>query len=309
LEIGTTDYNFSRKEIEIMLKTFEMQDDMVKKICLLKYYEELTNFEISQVLDITNSTIQVTMKLLEDIVITNLNNYYNIQHNLGITFNDKNKLEIIHFESIGLTDISTTKETFPVNKNIVHQNDNLFFHDTKIKEFEEMLNDKNCHENIFQNFFTKNPEFIMGLEYKEIHPQLFLYRDNKSKQDFIPDFIMEPVSNKYCDIIELKKPNYKNGIIKGRNKPDRADFRAFVNNLETQLLSYQEYFDDEKNRTIFYERYKLKAYKPKLICVIGRQSDFINGFERQQIENRHNKINFLTYDDILDQVKQYRNYK
>lgn len=78
------------------------------------------------------------------------------------------------------------------------------YKDDTIYQLEEMINSKSASEGDFQSFFKVNQELLSGIDYKTIHPQLVLYSDESP--DLIPDFMLEPMSSKFCDLLELKLP-------------------------------------------------------------------------------------------------------
>jgi hypothetical protein len=47
-----------------------------------------------------------------------------------------------------------------------------------VEELESLMNSRNAREDDFQNFFERNPDFILNDEYRRAHPQLVLSRDD-----------------------------------------------------------------------------------------------------------------------------------
>ena len=216
---------------------------------------------------------------------------------LGLFMDENKKIKIVPFGCSSLINISNTEKIFPVRNSLIqHKKYGVFSNDT-ISLFEDMINSKYCSENDFQEFFKKYPEFLKFRGYKNMYSQPVLIGDNTPNRE--PDFILEPISNEYCDILDLKLPYYRNGIIKQKSEGIRIRFRDIVNELQTQLIEYSKYFDDKKNRDYFEKHYGLKAYKPKLIGVIGRNHYFKNDFQRQELKDQSNgieKIKLLNSD-------------
>jgi hypothetical protein len=228
---------------------------------------------------------------------------FHYQQQLGLLINENNKMNIVPFGCSTLINISNTENTFPVRNSLIqHYNSGIFNIDT-IRLLEDMINSKHSSENDFQEFFIEHPEFLKFFGYKNICSQPVLIGDYAPNRK--PDFILEPTSNEYCDILDLKLSYYENGIIKQKSNGIRVRFKDIVNELQTQLIEYSRYFDDKINRDYFNNRYGLKAYKPKLIGVIGRNHYFKNDLQRQELKDQTNGIELWTYDDILNRAKQF----
>lgn len=177
------------------------------------------------------------------------------------------------------------------------------FKDDVIALFEDMLNAQTCSENDFQQFFSKHPYFLEGLDYKQIHPQLALYNENGSK--LVPDFMLEPMSSDFCDLLELKLP-YEHLVRRLRNQ-NRVRFRSLINEAVSQLNEYRRYFESKQNREEFHKQYGLSAYRPKMILVIGRRNHFRSDVERLDLRELLPKdLEIWTYDDLLNRALKYQ---
>ena len=138
-----------------------------------------------------------------------------------------------------------------------------------INEFEYLINSSKTNEDDFQNFFERNPEFVLNDDYKQAHSHITLAKeDNKS---LIPDFVLEPINqDEFCDLLEIKLPSAKTYIM----KKSREHFSAAITEAAAQLRTYRDYFNEEKNRNKFKETYpSLKVYKPKMFIIIGRHGN------------------------------------
>lgn len=166
-----------------------------------------------------------------------------------------------------------------------------------VEELEELINDPNTKENELQDFFERNPEFILNDSYKEAHPKIVL--DNKKDEKLIPDFILEPYDQgSICDILDIKLASCKIWIM----KKNRTRFSQDVLEACAQLREYSRYFDEEDNRNRVLEKYGLSSYKPKLIVIIGRRGQ-ISPIIRRHIESGIQDITVSTYDDVLSRMR------
>ena len=128
------------------------------------------------------------------------------------------------------------------------------------------MNDPNAKEQDFQDFFERNPDFILNDEYKKAHPHIVLTKDEG--ESLIPDFVLEPVDqNSLCDLLELKLPTVPIFVLQKR----RMRFSAAVLEACAQLREYSNFFEEEKYRKIINERYGLLTYRPKMFVIIGRR--------------------------------------
>jgi len=166
-----------------------------------------------------------------------------------------------------------------------------------------MINCQRCSEGDFQRFFERFPEFLAGLDYRCVHPQLAL--TNVDGPDYIPDFMLEPMASEFCDILELKLP-YSQLTTRLRNQ-SRSRFRALITEAVGQLTEYRRYFDTRDNRLAFHSRYGLQAYYPRMILVVGRRHDFKSDVERQELRSVLPKdLDVWTYDDLIGRAKKYQ---
>ena len=73
-----------------------------------------------------------------------------------------------------------------------------------------------------------------------------------------------------------------------------------------QLLTYLEWFRDDRNRSALAGRVGMSIYEPQLIVVIGRSRDFVDAFDRQRLVSTHPDIQVVTYDDIRTLAERRR---
>jgi len=110
-----------------------------------------------------------------------------------------------------------------------------------VKELESLINNPRAREEWLQNFFERNPDFILNDEYKNAHSHVVLA--DQAGKSLVPDFILEPMDQAgICDLLELKLPATPIFNLKAR----RIRFSAAVMEACAQLREYSMFFDDEK---------------------------------------------------------------
>ena len=151
---------------------------------------------------------------------------------------------------------------------------------------------------LLQMFFENNPEFLrLGVKYRRIIPIVRLPREGKP--DLVPDFLLERVTDGYCDILDIKLPDKK--LITGIE--DRRTFSQNVGSAIAQVDEYRDYFDEKKNRELIEQKYGVKVYKPQVLVLIGDSSN-IDAEELRKIRLRRiNEAEVLTYADIIKHMR------
>ncbi|MGD0819221.1 MAG: Shedu anti-phage system protein SduA domain-containing protein [Desulfomonilia bacterium] len=168
----------------------------------------------------------------------------------------------------------------------------------EIEELEDMLNNQKATEADYQIFFEKHTHFLRNWDLREVYPHVYLTREQESS--LIPDFIITNQETQDAAIVELKKPTHK--IVRHQN--NRTRFADAVMEAKTQLLEYCDWFEIPQNRTKLKAKFKMEIYRPRLMVIIGRASEFRDGIDRQKLRSRDPKIEVVTYDDILTLAKQ-----
>lgn len=162
----------------------------------------------------------------------------------------------------------------------------------EFNEFNRIIRDQNASENDLQRFFERNDVFIRMLGYKRVYPKIVLERDDGTK--LIPDFMIEPVGGEWCDILDIKLPDKEVAV----GTRDRKDFAYSVHQLHAQLREYAAYFDEEKYRKRIISKYGLKAYRPKLIGVIGNNFDQADDVQIRRVMTQYNNFDVFTYEQL-----------
>ncbi len=193
------------------------------------------------------------------------------------------------------------KQCFPARGNVLdpRSDDSYAITSSGIEELEWLVN-SNANESAFQNFFQNNPLFLLGMEYKNLYPQLILEHDDGK---LIPDFFLEYLDGGFLDILDLKRPSARIA----KFPKNRQGLTAAVHESVNQLRTYRNWFDDRSNRQSFRKRYPgLDAYKPRIIVVMGRTSDFQSKVLRQMLkEDIPSFTQLWTYDDVLNRARRY----
>jgi len=166
-----------------------------------------------------------------------------------------------------------------------------------IEELESLVNDKSAREQDFQDFFERNPSFIINDDYKKAHPHVLLTRSDG--ESLIPDFVLEPADeNSLSDLLELKTPLAPVFIL----KKARMRYSAAVLEACAQLREYSSFFDEPENRRVIQDKYGLLAYRPKMFVVIGRKGT-LDPLAVRRVEHELPNLYLRTYDDIINRMK------
>lgn len=172
----------------------------------------------------------------------------------------------------------------------------------QIKKLESLINGGGA-EREFQRFFERFPRFLTNIgPYQKVHAQLVLHREQEGS--LIPDFFLEKIDSDFCDICDLKLPTHE--IV--RHQKNRTRFRDAIMEGIAQLTYYRDWFDSPNNRNAFTAKYGINSYRPRAVLVIGRRASFSTEIERLQLEGGlPNWFQLLTYDEIINRAKHWRN--
>jgi len=167
----------------------------------------------------------------------------------------------------------------------------------EIREFQELINKPGVKEKELQKFLENNSNFLRGLNYQNIYPQLVLEREEKGS--LRPDFILEPFKGDWCDILEVKLP--KPDVVIGSK--DRDVLAAALHQVAAQLREYAAYFENPKYRKWFYQKYGLKCYRPRLIALVGRDMLKMSEVEIRRAMTCYADLDVVTFDKLLKIAK------
>jgi len=167
----------------------------------------------------------------------------------------------------------------------------------QIGELEFLLKDKRVREAEIQNHLEQNPALLESLGYRHVYPQIVLQRDDGTS--LRPDFIVQPTSDEWCDVIDIKLPKMRTVV----GIRDRKTLAAAVHELAAQLREYAAYFEDERLSRRLEQLYGIKCYRPRLIGVIGTDPRLADDRQMRRLMTAYSDIKILTFDQLLQHAK------
>jgi len=181
-----------------------------------------------------------------------------------------------------------------------HLRDFALFSTQEIGELESLINSKTATEADLQKFFELHPHFLRKWDHRGIHPHVFLTRETDGP--LIPDFILTHKETQEAVVLDLKRAWLGSKLV--RTQRNRERFSDMIMEARSQLLTYEDWFEDSGNRQRLKSIVGMEVYRPRLMVVIGRASEFQDEIERQRLRDRMPDIEVVTYDDILRFAKQ-----
>jgi Domain of unknown function (DUF4263) len=208
------------------------------------------------------------------------------------------KIQVIPYHSHAIHEVETIPSKVIIGRpGIIANTTGAVFSD-EIREFETLINSNDAKELRIQRFLESHPNFLKGLNYENIYPQIILERDDDGS--LRPDFILEPYDDAFCDILDIKLPTQK--IFTGRK--DRATLAAGLHEVGAQLREYASYFEQEKYRKLVREKYGLRVYKPRLIAIVGRDMKQMTEPQFRRALTVYDNLQFMTFDELLQHAKR-----
>lgn len=160
----------------------------------------------------------------------------------------------------------------------------------------ENLLEKESAESDFQNWFSKNKIIFKKLNFEKFIEHPTIEWDGKK---YIPDFVAKSISGEWR-IIELKTANTK--VLKISER--RIAFHSSMEKYLSQCTEYSNAFQDNTSRTRFNKTYSTECSRsPAILLIAGRDGDFNKIGAREILSQRIPAITLLTYDDILNHLK------
>lgn len=170
----------------------------------------------------------------------------------------------------------------------------------EIAALEEMIRNPKARERDFQAFFEGHPHFFRRWDYREVHPQVYLVRQDEGP--LVPDFVLTNPEIQQATIVELKLPSPKLIV----HHDNRVRFAAAIHEARSQLLEYREWFQQKANRQRLVGKLGMEVYEPRLAVIIGRSAEFQCALEREKLGGRTPDVEVVTYDDIICYAKRRR---
>lgn len=168
---------------------------------------------------------------------------------------------------------------------------------TTLSRFTDLINDKRASESDFQYFLNANPDILLSLGYSVARPHVTLTSEDGRK--LIPDYLLTIPGTDMVDILDLKRPRHSPIIHRPYPRVSSELSKAIG-----QLRKYQQYFESPSNRRRFEDTYGLRAFKPRVVVVLGRNRHFANAEERRLIDDEIPGVRLLTYDEIASYAEQ-----
>jgi Domain of unknown function (DUF4263) len=167
----------------------------------------------------------------------------------------------------------------------------------QISEFESLLANKRVREFEIQTYLERSPTLLQALGYAQVYPQVVLQRDDGT---FLrPDFIVQPTSDEWCDIVDIKLPTMQTVV----GVRDRKTLSSAIHELAAQLREYSAYFENENLSRRLEQRYGIKCYRPRLIGVIGTDPRLADDRQMRRLMTAYSDVRILTFDQLLLHAK------
>ena len=167
----------------------------------------------------------------------------------------------------------------------------------QICELELLLRNRRVREAEIQKYFERSPALLEALGYRHVYPQVVLQRDDGT---FLrPDFLVQPTSDEWCDIVDIKLPRMRTVV----GIRDRKTLAAAVHEFAAQLREYAAYFDNEKLSRRVEHLYGIKCYRPRLIGVIGTDPRLADDRQMRRLMTAYSDVKILTFDQLLQHAK------
>jgi hypothetical protein len=164
---------------------------------------------------------------------------------------------------------------------------------------EQLINDPDVNEAALQRFFTEHPHLLARGDYDRVLPHPVLRRSDDGP--LVPDFMLEP-AGEFADVLDLKLPSVP--LVAGSK--DRLRPTAKLADAIAQVREYHAYFEDPAHRRDFQARYRMAAYRPTAIVVIGRDTGL--GSDPLQLRRvwteQAGQVRVQTYDELLRSIRR-----
>lgn len=158
-----------------------------------------------------------------------------------------------------------------------------------LHDFEQLLQQENNTERVYQNFLETNP-WLFGSEYSEL-----LDRRNWTRDESL-DFMLRRTIDNHLELIEIKKPSIKKLFIYDKSH-DSYYPSSELSKVVGQVMNYIEEIVDKRESIIAKDNEDVLKIKAKII--IGRNG---NQKEQKALRNYNShlyNIEILTFDQLL----------
>lgn len=162
-----------------------------------------------------------------------------------------------------------------------------------LSAFEDLLNNPRVTEPMIQRFLEQHPGILKALGYRNLYPKVVL--QNEKGKRLIPDFLLEPVSTNWCDVLELKLPNLRVAV----GRPHRKTLASAIHASVAQLREYAAMFEDPTVTRRVQDRYGIKCYRPRLVAIVGRDPELADERELRRLMTAYADVSVLSFDDLV----------
>ena len=209
-----------------------------------------------------------------------------------------NQIELAPYHSHAIHEVETPNNSVLIGRPAAIAQSTMATFSHEISEFDRLINDPDTRERHLQTFLEEHPNFLRGLNYQDIYPQIVLERDDDGP--LMPDFILEPFDDSFCDILDLKLPSQN--LFVGRK--DRATLAAAIHEVAAQLREYAAYFEQDRHRKFVRDKYGLRVYRPRLIAVVGRDMKQMQDEQFRRAITQYVDLQVMTFDELLVHSKR-----
>ena len=173
----------------------------------------------------------------------------------------------------------------------------------ELRHYEEkILDNKSLTEQQASRFFQDFPKFLTVGGYLDIAREVVLYKGDKVM--YRVDFVRRKAGERFWDFVEMKDPRTPYLVKAGGNWV----FSSKIEKAVHQGRRYKDFLDDERNRVNLELRTGIRAFRPKLLIVGGRQNDDIDPVELKRIASHYSNVDIQTYDDLYKFAKENYEY-
>lgn len=202
------------------------------------------------------------------------------------------EVAVVPYHSHALHSIEANDQLLLGRPGVIAAKTGALFGD-ELEQMESLLSDPRVKESSMQSYLERHPAIFNAIGYAHVYPQVVLQREDGTS--LRPDFILEPVGQDWCDILDIKIPRMKTVI----GKRDRKTLSAYIHELTAQLREYAAYFEDERLSKRVEELYGIKCYRPRLIGVIGRDPSLEDERQLRRLMTAYSDISVITFDQLL----------
>jgi hypothetical protein len=163
-------------------------------------------------------------------------------------------------------------------------------------------------EEVFQKYFTANPDFLFAQGFSHIFPKPRLVLPEDPSTWLEPDFVTKPrvspqLGSKW-EILDIKLPDVE--IVRGSTF--HQTFTAKLFSALQQLGDYHRYFDrdDAEAKRQLIDAFEFHPKNPKLAVLIGRSSpEYAEAIDHASRTFPVPRVEIISYDEILERQSLY----